>query len=774
MTVVIDDFNRADGGLGASWTAHTSGPPAISADGVVGVTSASGSTWTGDDFTSDQSSRVNIITAPSSGDWVGVTARAQSGNDFYLAVSFNNAGTNVLRLYKCVAGTLTQLGSDVTQAVVAADNIGLEAVGSTIRVRFNGFIKIEVTDTTFTGGRPGIRFQGTTGKVDYWNGNSIVTDPVTMYYAGAEFPHQFNTSAGYNLGTMFQVLRTGMACTGVQFFRPHSVTGAITVALYHWVGGSPGSAVATAVAPALTTTHTVGEFQDALFTTPVALTNGEYYIATAEWPNGVQNPITNGQVPVRVPLLGGVSVPPHDPIAITEVSPWTHYGGPPETTPPNGGSSSDDCYAGPILTVPATVLDAFGRADGDVGAAWGSPVTQASGVARPDINGHAVRQPSATEVQGYWLASTFSADQFAEAIVSAVPTSSGHSVYLMLCIADPGAATAITDCYLFAFIPADSTVYIYKESNSSFSTLTNGPATVTAGATVRVEKTSAGVLRVLVNGSVVLTTTDGSPLPGGYIGLGLNDSTTNGRLDEFNGGDLVSGGPSYSTTGTGTLTLTGSATSTITTSPSYTTSGTGTLTLTGSAVSAALLTETHTGVLLVSGSATTTITLTETGAGTFTLTGHATSTLTTDGLVPSALEIMRALASQIDGVLAPLLPTLQVVGGMMWSPTPPCIDIYPDDPFEELIAFNGAKTLHLIIRARVDTPDRAGAQELLLSMMDSSLPTSVEGAILSDDTIGGRVSQVAVDTGPSDYGAFADPAGSALLGSTWRVQVVTK
>jgi len=136
------------------------------------------------------------------------------------------------------------------------------------------------------------------------------------------------------------------------------------------------------------------------------------------------------------------------------------------------------------------------------------------------------------------------------------------------------------------------------------------------------------------------------------------------------------------------------------------------------------------------------------------------------------LAFMVALAAQIDAQLSPLLPNIQAVGGAIWNPTPPCIDMLPDDPFEELIAFSGKKATHLVLRARTDTPDREGAQELLIALMDSESDVSLEQAVLFDDTLGGIVEQITVESGPSEFGAFVDPGGTALLGCTWRLQVL--
>ena len=142
---------------------------------------------------------------------------------------------------------------------------------------------------------------------------------------------------------------------------------------------------------------------------------------------------------------------------------------------------------------------------------------------------------------------------------------------------------------------------------------------------------------------------------------------------------------------------------------------------------------------------------------------------------PTLLEIMQALADQIETTLASKIDNLQVNSTLTWNPTPPAVDIYPADPFQEQIGMGkGNKSLFLEVRARVNTPDHEGAQELLLSLMDPNADTSMEQAILGSPTLSGKVSQMSVSSeSPSNYGAFADPGGGgALLGCTWTVRVI--
>jgi hypothetical protein len=144
-------------------------------------------------------------------------------------------------------------------------------------------------------------------------------------------------------------------------------------------------------------------------------------------------------------------------------------------------------------------------------------------------------------------------------------------------------------------------------------------------------------------------------------------------------------------------------------------------------------------------------------------------------------EIMLALADQIafaltggttsPGTAAPGLADLAVNPMLVWNPTPPALDVYPADPFQESIAYGrGNSDMNFVIRARVNTPDVEGAQELLLSLMEPVGVTSVAAAVNADRTLGGVVETTLV-TGPSDYGFFVDPGGGALLGCTWKATV---
>ena len=135
--------------------------------------------------------------------------------------------------------------------------------------------------------------------------------------------------------------------------------------------------------------------------------------------------------------------------------------------------------------------------------------------------------------------------------------------------------------------------------------------------------------------------------------------------------------------------------------------------------------------------------------------------------------LMDALADQIRDALEDVVEAIQVEPRMVIAPTPPCIDIYPADPFQAPLAFGiGQNEINLTVRARVNTPDDVAAQDLLLSFMDPFSDTSLLRAVMLDDTLDGAAETLTVEEGPSNFGLFPDASGTAsFLGCTWTVKI---
>jgi len=141
--------------------------------------------------------------------------------------------------------------------------------------------------------------------------------------------------------------------------------------------------------------------------------------------------------------------------------------------------------------------------------------------------------------------------------------------------------------------------------------------------------------------------------------------------------------------------------------------------------------------------------------------------------VSTLVEIAEAIATALQP-LRDDIPDLQIYPYFLLNPTPPAIDIYPGDPFQNGAGFDpAAKTLFWTVRARWTTADHDASQQGLLGLLD---PAGLEAALYADDTLGGVVDDVSVvDDTPSGYREYvADTAiNGRLLGAEWRVQVLT-
>ena len=185
-TAPSDDFNRANGGLGSSWVAMSDGALSIASQAVVGTSATAGAIRVAETYTSDQSSQIQLTsTKLSGGQWVGPAVRAQNGGqDTYLGIYFWNSGSQQLRLYKRNAGVWIQLGSSYNSGPLpAGTTLQLSATGSTISFLQNGVARITATDTSITGGAPGIMTYGK-AKADNWVGAGATGGSGSTYAVG--------------------------------------------------------------------------------------------------------------------------------------------------------------------------------------------------------------------------------------------------------------------------------------------------------------------------------------------------------------------------------------------------------------------------------------------------------------------------------------------------------------------------------------------------------------------------------------------------------------
>ena len=180
-TSASDNFSRADGPLGANWTDISDGAMAISSGTVIGTAGrVTGDVWNANTFASDQFSQIQLTSAQlTGGQWVGPAVRVQnSGQDGYVGFYYWNNGSPELMLYKRASGSFDQLGSTYNSGPLAAGTqLQLEAVGSRISLLLNGAQVISASDSSITGGAPGIMAYGS-AQAGSWSGGDVVSYPI--------------------------------------------------------------------------------------------------------------------------------------------------------------------------------------------------------------------------------------------------------------------------------------------------------------------------------------------------------------------------------------------------------------------------------------------------------------------------------------------------------------------------------------------------------------------------------------------------------------------
>jgi hypothetical protein len=166
---VADDFNRADGGLGANWTIPN-GTVSISSNGLYGGGTAC---WTGNTFSANQFAEG--IPGTGSGAWTGPAVRiGNTGNDNYMA---SYAG-GLLTIYRYVAGAATNLSSisGLTDPVVRIETLGSWIAAYTAPTHGGPYsLRLLTYDTSTASGYPGAVIWDSSGGpyFDNWYGGDL-------------------------------------------------------------------------------------------------------------------------------------------------------------------------------------------------------------------------------------------------------------------------------------------------------------------------------------------------------------------------------------------------------------------------------------------------------------------------------------------------------------------------------------------------------------------------------------------------------------------------
>lgn len=159
-----DDFNRADGGLGANWTDLHGGFSITSNEAVSTGGSSQSVMYTASTPGNDQYAQVVLVVYGTGGPRGGPAVRMSAGTNFYAAW----LGEFATAIDKVVGGTYTQLATAAgIQDFGGPGFVGrLEVQGTTLRLIYNGTTIITTTDSALSSGVGGMHDFGGGARFD--------------------------------------------------------------------------------------------------------------------------------------------------------------------------------------------------------------------------------------------------------------------------------------------------------------------------------------------------------------------------------------------------------------------------------------------------------------------------------------------------------------------------------------------------------------------------------------------------------------------------------
>lgn len=178
-TSVIDDFNRANGGLGSNWTAGYFGDSAltITSNQITSSVNNWGANYYNTSFGPDIEAYITVSSSPNGSKILhfrltGSLTSSPSG--YYVNFGF---GT----ITRLDSGSETQLGASFSQSISAGDSIGVSIVGSTITVYHKSAagswaVVTTRTDSTYSAaGKVALEIDNNSIRLDDFGGGTVVT-----------------------------------------------------------------------------------------------------------------------------------------------------------------------------------------------------------------------------------------------------------------------------------------------------------------------------------------------------------------------------------------------------------------------------------------------------------------------------------------------------------------------------------------------------------------------------------------------------------------------
>lgn len=174
MATILDDFNRANGGLGTNWTTLASNTaPSISSNTAINPLGAGGggcgALWTADSFSGDAFCQLSASVGSSYCNVAVLICFNDAGTDGYWFYWENNGGTGNYVLQEVITGSGVNLASAAGVGITGTRTLRIERRGNVIVAFVNSVEIVRATDATRLSGRAGFSpyfDSGTTPTVD--------------------------------------------------------------------------------------------------------------------------------------------------------------------------------------------------------------------------------------------------------------------------------------------------------------------------------------------------------------------------------------------------------------------------------------------------------------------------------------------------------------------------------------------------------------------------------------------------------------------------------
>jgi fibronectin type 3 domain-containing protein len=566
-TPVLDDFARAAGPLGSSWSSPglaDAGTLSIQAGGLTKSSAgASSATWSAQRFGADQEAYLTLPTLPKAGQFLQVAGRvstlaAATVSCYFLRVT---PSTGVWDLRRKVNGGASASIKTFSAPFAAGDGAGLRIAGSTITayrkpaagawtalgsapdtaITAGGYLSFTLSDTTARGGAfgggpasaplqrpaaPALTATADTAVHLSWNAPTDGGAPITAYnlYRGTAAGA---TSLYKSLSDVTSYDDTTVTGGTNYYYRVAAVNGVGEGAQSAEASATPAVPVQPPAAPVLSATA-----DTAAHLTWSAPANGGAPITAYKLYRGTATGATT-----LYQNLGNVTS--YDDAAVTggtkyfyRVAAVNSIG---EGSPSSEASATPASAPPPPLPFPRTAtLDGFARPTGALGTSWQTPGLGDPGTV--SIKSSGLTGSSAGASSATWRTQTFTPDQ--EAFMT-VPTLPGGANFIQLATRVSGLTPANLSCYFLRVTPSAGKWDLRKKLNGAGSTsIKTFTAPFAAGdsAGLQVIGSTLTAYRKAGAWTSVGSVTDTAIPAAGYVSFTLGDTTVRGGA--FGGGSI--------------------------------------------------------------------------------------------------------------------------------------------------------------------------------------------------------------------------------------------